>query len=309
MIRWLRMRWLLARAEAAAARGDLAGACGRLEAALPLAAGASKAAVLNRLGVLWFRRGDFERAARHYREAAQWVAKPSASLHVNLANALDRLGLADEARAECERALALEPDHAGALLNAALYLSGGGDARRAAELLRRALESMRRHPARVPPGLTIELAATALVNVCAAAGMRAEAESELAKIKGELPPAALLNLRGILVSRTGGPEEAVELYRRVLDADPGFVSAHFNLGMALLRTGEAARALEAFERFARGAPDEPIAAFGLGYGHETLGHAELARKHYAEFLRRAQGRPGVPADFVQQAEYFLRGQN
>lgn len=309
MIRKLRVRWLRARAEAAAAAGDLVKACEKLERALPLAPGTWKAAVLNRLGALWFRQGDFERAARYYREAGQWARKPIASLHVNLANALDRLGLADEARAEYERAVALEPEHAGALFNLGLHVSGGGDARQGAELLRRALESIRRRPAQAPAGLTLEIAATALVNVCAAAGMRGEAEAALASIEGGMSAATLLNLRAFLASRTGSPEEALGLYRGVLEADPGFARAHFNVGMELLRMGDASRALESFERFARAAPDDPIGEFGLGYGHEALGHADLARKHYAEFLRRARDRRGLPAEFLHRAEHLLRGQN
>jgi tetratricopeptide (TPR) repeat protein len=247
--------------------------------------------------------------------AGDALVPASASLHINLANALDRLGLAEEARAGYERALELEPNHAGALFNLALYAEGAGDARRAVELFRRALESMRRAPERAPPGLTEENAATALALACAAAGMRAEAEEELARVDS-LPPAVLLNLRAILASRTGDPDEALELYERVLQADPGFASAHFNVGMALLRKSEAGRALEAFERFARAAPEDPISEFGLGYAHETLGHAELARKHYDEFLRRAQARrrgdaawTGMAAEFVRRAEEYLRGQN
>lgn len=313
LFRSIKLRWLVARAESAAAKGDLARACERLEAALPLADGERKAAVLNRLGLLCYRRGDFERAARSCREATQYVGAPNATLHMNLANALDRLGRPEEALAEYERARDLAPDHAGVLFNLGVYKSGAGDPRGAVEVLRKALESMRAAPDRVPAGLTSENVATALVHACSAAGMRAEAEEELARVK--LSDASRLNLRAMLASRTGDPDEALRLYREALEADPALASAHFNMGMAFLRKGEAARALEAFDRFARATPDDPVAEFGLGYAHESMEHAELARKHYDEFLRRARTYSGdaawleIARGFMDQAEKYLRQQN
>lgn len=302
----LRLRWHLSRAEIAQVRGQHERAVAILGKALSLADDAARPLILNRLGVLHFRAARYEEACRYYREAI--AARPDRfEFHVNLGNALTQLQRMEEALAAYVKANELAPDNPGILLNLALFHGAARQFDEAVPLVVQALQSSRKRS--FEGGPPIDALLTALVQICAA-GKRPElAEKELDDYLANQPPHRImvLNLKAILLSRSDRVTEAIRIYEEILRADPNFVEAHFNAGMAHVRTSNPGPALQSFERFAKASPNDPRSEFGLGYAHERLEHFELAAKHYEEFLRRARGKNDeLLAEFINQARGFLQ---
>jgi tetratricopeptide (TPR) repeat protein len=77
--------------------------------------------------------------------------------------------------------------------------------------------------------------------------------------------------------------EAVEIYRRVIDAAPNWVEAHINLGVALYQMGLTNDAKLAFETAVRLDPKNGISRYNLGCVLEEQGQIDQAVEH----LRRA----------------------
>ncbi|MGH7859587.1 MAG: tetratricopeptide repeat protein, partial [Candidatus Binatia bacterium] len=61
---------------------------------------------------------------------------------------------------------------------------------------------------------------------------------------------------GTMYLYSGQADAAVREYEKVIESDPRFYQAYFNLAIARVRLGEPARALEAFEKAKSLAPDE-----------------------------------------------------
>jgi Tfp pilus assembly protein PilF len=85
-------------------------------------------------------RGDHG-AALAWMRRALLVTPDSASLHMNIANELFRLGEYDEARGEYERALALAPNASSILTNYGAFLLARGEFEAAVQAYRRAGEA------------------------------------------------------------------------------------------------------------------------------------------------------------------------
>jgi tetratricopeptide (TPR) repeat protein len=77
--------------------------------------------------------------------------------------------------------------------------------------------------------------------------------------------------------RQGDMEQAEQLYRQVLEADPGHADAHANLGVALLTTGRKQEALACFRQALRSDPQH-------FYAHNNLGNALMEQGHMAEAI-------------------------
>jgi len=78
-------------------------------------------------------------------------------------------------------------------------------------------------------------------------------------------------------------EQAVEAYRKAVDASPEWVEAHINLGTALYQLNRMEEALSQFTAAVEYEPQNALAEFNLGCVLEQLGDADEAIKH----LRRA----------------------
>jgi len=74
-------------------------------------------------------------------------------------------------------------------------------------------------------------------------------------------------------------EQAVEAYRRAVDAAPEWVEAHINLGTTLYQLDRMERALKEFAIAASLDPTNSLAEFNLGCVYEQLGHTDEAIKH------------------------------
>ena len=83
---------------------------------------------------------------------------------------------------------------------------------------------------------------------------------------------------------TSSPEDAREVYERLLGIDPNHVDAHVNLGRLLHEDGAPAAAEKHYRRALDLDPDHEIAAFNLGVALEDLGRFKDAIDAYLRAL-------------------------
>ena len=74
-------------------------------------------------------------------------------------------------------------------------------------------------------------------------------------------------------------EEAVEAYRKAVDASPEWVEAHINLGTTLYQLNRMEEAHSEFSKAVEFEPKNALAEFNLGCVLEQLGEADEAIKH------------------------------
>lgn len=238
-----------------------------------------------------------------YRHALS-VTERNWVVHYSLAQALERLGRFEEARAQHEAALAIRPQGVDVLQNYAAFLRNRGDLVGARKFYEAALG--------VAPGF-LE-ARNNLGAVLAAQGDAEGAAREFAQClreepefvpawynlgtlraeRGDLPGAASAfaeavrfeprhaeahNALAAVLLRQGQPREAARQAERALGIRPDYFRAWFNLGLAALESGDLARARAALERAVELEPSNAQA------------HAALARVLESE--RRLRDRPGV----------------
>jgi tetratricopeptide (TPR) repeat protein len=83
---------------------------------------------------------------------------------------------------------------------------------------------------------------------------------------------------------TSSPDQAREVYERLLEIDPDHVDAHVNLGRLLHEDGAPAAAEKHYRRALDLDPDHEIAAFNLGVALEDLGRFKDAIDAYLRAL-------------------------
>ena len=97
------------------------------------------------------------------------------------------------------------------------------------------------------------------------AGQLADAELAYRHLLARDPDnAAALHLLGILVGRSGRPQEAVELLRRCIQICPEDATAHASLGTALHSLGDDENAMAHFQRSVELQPESAEAQYNLG---------------------------------------------
>ncbi len=183
-------------------------------------------------------RGQLQEALAEY-ERALAIEPKNWQAEYNLGNARLKLGDVDGAVAAYERALAVEPTFSKAVINLGAAESRRGNFAKAIATLRRALIL---EPDL--PSLHVSLA-----NVLAAAGDRpgARVEFETALTLAPGSPDALADFGAFLVD-DGRPAEAIPILRRSLAIRPDVPERHVNLGYALVRSGDLAAAEVAYRR-------------------------------------------------------------
>ncbi|MEW6432490.1 MAG: metallopeptidase family protein [Myxococcota bacterium] len=180
-------------------------------------------------------------------------------------------GDAEEALAWAERALSLEPRHAGALDLKATALAELGEWDEAMALFD--------HLAGLEPKNPLHLLAAADVRIRAADDDRELLEEALellerarALAKGDPEVAAeLALLRGIVLNQLGDSEAALRELDRVLAGDPEHPEARLERALALFELGRFDEAAGALEAITRDHPDEPWAFHYLGLIAERRG--------------------------------------
>lgn len=93
------------------------------------------------------------------------------------------------------------------------------------------------------------------------------------------------------LSRHGRPDEAIALYRQILESRPDFSEAHNNLGNALGRVGLTQEAVSSYREAIRHRPHYPEAQNNLGIALARQGKVNEAATHFEEALRQ---RPEYP---------------
>lgn len=211
-------------------------------------------ATLNSLGAAYLSFGKPDRSAATLRNALHMGADvPEA--HVNLANALSRLGDAAGAIEALRNAVRLAPGSAAAQNNLASILHARGDFQQAKYHFERAIRS--------DPDYAV--ARYNYGRALAEKKFYAEAEAQLSnalRLDPQLAEAAVS--LGMAFIQTGQLQPAIEAYRQAIRIKPGLMAAHFNLGLALLAIGQKAEAKQHFELVIRSAPNDYEAHLHLG---------------------------------------------
>lgn len=102
------------------------------------------------------------------------------------------------------------------------------------------------------------------------------------------------------------PQQARDVYGRLLERDPDHVDAHVNLGRLLHEDGAPAAAEEHYRRALEVDPDHDTAAFNLGVALEDLGRLREAMDAYQHALELDPG--NADAHFNLAGLYERRGE-
>ena len=249
----------------------------------------------NEMGDLWFQvlpsderdRGILAREfGRKEREAnlacyEKMVADQpgDATVRYELGELLQKMGRTEQAVAQFEQALVLDPDHvpAHAALGIALHAAGRLD--EAERHFRQALAGMPDlAEVHFNLGQTLRLA-----------GRLDEALREYAAALELQPDLAVAHHnRGEVLRARGDVDAALAAYRRALEIDPNYAQAHNNLGSILASRGDLQGALEHFARAVEIDPEYAQAHNNLGMALASAGRLEEAIQH---FTRAVELRP------------------
>lgn len=202
---------------------------------------------LHYLGLIEFQRGNFAAAVELIASAVR-IRPQVPEFHVNLGNALKRCERVEEAITAYRVALRLRPGFAEAAANLGLllaHLQRGGEA---VDFLQNAVEER-------PSLLEARLCLARLLDGQGAVEA-ALAHYARATQQSPIDPDLLLEAAGCHLKHRRH-RAAVELYRRVLQLDPGCFSAWNDLGAACAELGQLAESVDALRRALALQPQDP----------------------------------------------------
>ncbi len=206
----------------------------------------------------------------------------SPELHNNLGLIHLNRGEQDRALAEFERALALDPKNADALLNIGSLKAAQGRSAEAEHFVKRALA--------VNPNSAAALAQLGEVQRDLGNLDEAVRLFQEARTVDDSQPFVYLGL-GDVLQRSGRYREAEEAFRRVLELDPDSFKARYNLGVTYANQGRAEEAERLYREALALNPNDPEAAKAMN----NLGFLELQRNRADEavawFEKAAAGSP------------------
>jgi tetratricopeptide (TPR) repeat protein len=223
----------------------------------------------------------------------------SPEIHNNLGRVHLGRGELDQAQREFEKALDLDPDNAGALLNMGAIRRIKGRVAEAEHFVKRALQ--------VNPNSISALAQLAEIK---------RDQNDLdesirlyreAMAIDDSQPFLFLGL-GDSLQRAGRYEEAERAFTSVLELDPDSFEAYYNLGVTFMRRDRLDEAVARFEKALELQPDHPAAAFALN----NLGDIHLRRdetdRAIERFRRAAEISPGhLESHYNLGTLYFAQG--
>jgi tetratricopeptide (TPR) repeat protein len=131
------------------------------------------------------------------------------------------------------------------------------------------------------------------------AGRLADAEAAYRDVLAATPDnTGVLHNLAVLAAQSDRRPEAIELFHRAIDGDPGYVSAHINLAHALRQEGRDGEAIESWRRVVALEPDHYEAHRALGFLWLGQGRRDRALDHFARTLdlRRGEDRTGIAGD-------------
>jgi len=225
-----------------------------------------------RRGLELHRRKELDAARRSYEQALEAQPGHPEALHM-LGLTLYQQGEPEAGAELVSRSLEQAPDNVAALGNLASMSMALGRRDEAAALLHRAVELAPQHaPAWRSLGDAL-------------ASLRRLEEADAAYRKAlELWPqgvdsGSLRHNHAVTLSGLGRHQEAAKLFKEILRAQPGNLSAHCNLGHALRELKQLEDACKAFVSALHLEPDMPQAHLGLAGCLEKLGELDDALEH------------------------------
>ncbi|HXQ80810.1 MAG TPA: tetratricopeptide repeat protein [Opitutaceae bacterium] len=235
----------------------------------------------NNLGAELTHAGRMDEAVAQFQMSLE-LQPDNVSAHNNLGDDLLQLGRADEALAHYHRALEIDPNFVPAQtgLGGALVQLGRVD--EAIPHLQRALAA--------DPGY-----ARAHVSLGTAYLQEGRTDEAVAQFNEALRTdpgnAATITDLGTAFVQKGQPEQALAQYQRALRIDPSFATALLDLGNVLQQEGRLDEAIDHYQRALRADPNSAVAHNNLGYALLQKGRLDEAIAH----CRRAlEIRPGYP---------------
>ena len=196
--------------------------------------------------------------------------------HVNLGDALDKAGRAEEAKAEFFIALNLEPDSPLTLTGLGTLFEHQGDVTNALNYFNLALSKKPQYGD----------AHYGLANLLAKEGRFAEAAEHYAQSLNSNPdaPDAQNNLGAMLI-RLGQPREAVDHFKAALRLKPNYPEAQDQLGEAYVELRQPGQATVHFAEAARLKPDFAPPHFKLGLIAADEGQFDQAISQFLETIK------------------------
>jgi len=209
-------------------------------------------------------------------QAALRIDPDSPGILSNFGNVLFQQGRTDEAVAEYRKALKMNPDSAGAHNNLGNALAKEG---RMVEAIGEYREALRLHPGDAETHFN-------LGNVLAAQGRMEEAIAEF-RAALEINPgdAGVHSNLGNALFRQGRTDEAIAQYREALRYNPAGAGIHYNLGKALVQRGQTEEAISQFRAALQINPTNAEAHYDLGNALAREGHMDEAIAEFGEALR------------------------
>jgi len=249
----------------------------------------------NKLGNVFFQKGDVEEAVVHYQEALR-INPNFVEAYNNIGNAFIYKGDVQHAIDYYRKALSQAPDYADAHNNLGFALTRQG---RIAEAITHYQEALRIRPD----------FAQAQYNLRMASAGRGKDEEAVTRVGQTLVrnsgDADMHNNNGVALARQGKPKEALVEFAKALEIDPNFAEARCNMGNSLVELGKIDEAITHYQEALRIMPDYPMARYNLGNALLRQGKVEKAIIHYTEALR---GRPDLAeAHFSRGLAYLMIG--
>jgi len=227
------------------------------------------------LGMTYVEQGRLDEAIAEFEEAIR-LDPDHADAHVNLGTAYHQQGKFEEAIAELQVAVELEPDDATAYRNLGTAYGEQGQAEEAAAAYEKAIE-LDPDFGEVHGDLAGVYTRLGRLGEAIAAGEKAV----------ELAPeyAMAYNNLGFAYYTQGMHDEAIAEYQEAIRIDPDFGKAHDNLGVAYMMQGQLDQAIAEFEEAIKVNPGYAGGHVNLGTAYQTQGMHDEAITEYQEAIR------------------------
>lgn len=123
-----------------------------------------------------------------------------------------------------------------------------------------------------------------------ACASKPEARQSAEEPRATLAEAQALNERALQAQKAGRADEAIELYRRVVQAEPRMHQAWNNLGVLYMDRHDYMEAALALKSAADLQPTDPVPLENLGLAYYRAGHARRSLEYYLQALERDANR-------------------
>ncbi len=244
-----------------------------------LACTAGNYVAYNNLGSVLLQKGKGNEAIAQYQKALE-INPDYADAHYNLGNILCQKGRVDEAIAHYQKALQINPDDAEVHNNLGLALLQKGNVDEAIAQYQKALE--------IKPDY-----AGACYNLGEALFQEGKLDEAVAQYQKALQikpdyAEAHDSLANALLQK-GQVDEAIAHYQKALKIKPGYAGACYNLGNALCQKGRVDEAIAYYQKALAIKPDYAEAHDNLGNALCQEGRVDEAIAHYQQALQIKPG--------------------